>query len=182
MTHCLNGTRLLLFLFLVAISPLFSSSVWSDVIDQSAIESGFIYQFTHYIHWPGSPPDTRSPFLIQVVGESQVTGALKKLAQVKTIQGRSIQVKEVSSSSELEPGEIIFVASTDPNILASVVKKTKGFHALIISHSEGFAKQGAMINLFIENDRMRFEINVNSLKWEGLQASSQLLKLARIVE
>ncbi|MGH9375276.1 MAG: YfiR family protein, partial [Terriglobia bacterium] len=46
---------------------------------------------------------------------------------------------------------------------------------------EDFAKQGVMINLFLEADKVRFAINPAAAARAGISISSQLLSLAKIV-
>jgi hypothetical protein len=44
-----------------------------------------------------------------------------------------------------------------------------------------FVELGGIINFFVQNNRVRFEINVNSAERAGLKLSSQLLSLAKVV-
>jgi hypothetical protein len=46
----------------------------------------------------------------------------------------------------------------------------------------GFAKSGGMINFVLEDNRVRFEVNVKAAKDADLNISSRLLALARIVQ
>jgi hypothetical protein len=53
---------------------------------------------------------------------------------------------------------------------------------LTISDAKGFAANGGMIELFTENHRLRFLINVHNAQRTGLRISSDLLKLAAGVQ
>ena len=52
---------------------------------------------------------------------------------------------------------------------------------LTVSDAAGFAKAGGMIELFIEEDRMRFAVNVDALERAHVRLSSRVLALAKIV-
>ena len=54
--------------------------------------------------------------------------------------------------------------------------------ALTIGESEDFTRRGGVIRLYTESNRLRFVINVENAKREGIQVSSNLLKLATYVE
>jgi hypothetical protein len=69
----------------------------------------------------------------------------------------------------------------DAVVLRSVSAKLKGSASLIVAHARDFAKLGAMINFYLDDERLRFEINPAALKRENLQAGSQLLNLAKLV-
>ncbi len=76
--------------------------------------------------------------------------------------------------------DILFVPEENhypvKNILSYMHKGT-----LSISEVPGFAEEGIALNLVIVEDKLKIEANVNSLFREGLKASAQLLRLARIV-
>jgi hypothetical protein len=53
---------------------------------------------------------------------------------------------------------------------------------LTISEIEGFTQSGGIINFYIEESKIRFEINVGAAEKAGLKISSKLLKLAKITQ
>ncbi len=150
---------------------------------QAQVEAAFIYQFRNYITWPDEAEAAGSrDFVISVVGpESGLFQELEQLAKTKKMKNRSIEVRLVENVSKLSKSDIVIVGSSSLDLLQDVVRKVKGEHALIVSHAEDFAKKGAMINFFLEDDRLRFEINPSAIKKENLQVGSQLLNLARII-
>ena len=46
---------------------------------------------------------------------------------------------------------------------------------------EGFCGSGAQVGFYLAEDKVRFEVNLNRVEDAGLEISSELLKLARIV-
>jgi hypothetical protein len=53
---------------------------------------------------------------------------------------------------------------------------------LIIGEWPGFARNGGMINFYLEKEKVRFEVNRQAITTAGLSISSDLLNLSRIVE
>lgn len=156
----------------------------ADPVKEYKVETAFIYQFTNYVEWPQNNTSAAALeyFVISVVGSSPIVQELEALAKIKTVKGKKIQVNRVENSALLERSNIIVMTSSDETLLRQTVQKANGSGALIISYSEGFAHKGAMINFFQEDGRLRFEINRNALENQKLQASSQLLKLARLIK
>jgi len=52
---------------------------------------------------------------------------------------------------------------------------------LTIGDTKGFAQQGVIINFYIKDEKVRFEINVDAAKRANLKISAKLLRLAKIV-
>jgi hypothetical protein len=51
-----------------------------------------------------------------------------------------------------------------------------------VGEKEGFAAEGGCMNFYLDDKRVRFEINPDAVKRARLKASSRLLQLARIVK
>ena len=64
----------------------------------------------------------------------------------------------------------------------TVLNALNGASTLTVGESPNFARDGGMINFVLENQRVRFEINLGAAKRARLRISSKLLSLARIVE
>ena len=56
-----------------------------------------------------------------------------------------------------------------------------GTSVLTVGDEEGFARRGGVINFLFENDRVRFEINVDAATRARLKISAKLLALAKLV-
>ena len=65
--------------------------------------------------------------------------------------------------------------------LGEAIQLLKGVPVLTIGETPGFAKNGGIINLILEDNKVRFEVNVQAAKDADLNISSRLLALARII-
>ena len=65
--------------------------------------------------------------------------------------------------------------------LAALCGQLKDSPVLTVSDVDGFAQQGGMVNLLLVNNTVKMEINQAAAEGAGLQISSKLLKLARVV-
>jgi hypothetical protein len=154
-----------------------------DLDRQAQVKAAFIFQFRNYVTWPEERggKDAHN-FIISIVGRDRVLlQELEILAKEKKMNNRQIEVKGVDAAERLIKSDIIVIATHDLETLLEIVRKTKGDHALIVSQAEEFARKGSMINFYIEDERLRFEINLSAVKKENLQISSQLLNLAKLV-
>lgn len=146
------------------------------------LEAAYIYQLTNYIEWPEESSHSNEPFVISIIGETPLAEALEKIAQTKTIKGRKIQIQKDSTPETLQKSQAIFISSEAQQELNAVVKNTTKKSVLTIAHIPEAAERGIMINFYVEDGRLRYELNRKKLENEKFKVSSQLLKLAKIVE
>lgn len=145
--------------------------------EEPTLKAAFVYNFTKYIDWDSDTND----FTIGVIGASPVYDALQEIAKSKTVKGKRIIVRRFNKPEEITTCNILFISANIPYALSSILDKTnKG--TLTISEANGFAEQGTAFNFIVVHDKLKFEANVKSINAAGLKASSQLLKLAKIVD
>jgi hypothetical protein len=77
---------------------------------------------------------------------------------------------------------VLFFATQDTAVVEKVLGLARGLSILSIGEIDGFIALGGIINFFEESNRLRFEINLDAARREGLKMSSQLLRSAQIVE
>jgi len=150
------------------------------------IKAGFIYNFAKLVEWPTTAfaqPD--SPIVIGILGNDPFGATLDRIVADKKIDGRGFAVKRVKWSKdlrELKDCNILFVSSSEKEHVDSVVDGMKGLPILTIGDAPGFAKRGGIINFTLEDNKVRFEVNVEAAKHADLSISSRLLTLAKIVQ
>lgn len=146
--------------------------------EEAKVKAAFIYNFTKYIDWNNSVQDK---FVIGIMGSSPVYDALLEIAQTKTVTGKQIVIRKFFGADDITFCNILFIPANSTFSLSSVLARLdKG--TLTISEEEGFAEMGTAFNFVIVHDKIKFEANVNAINAAGLKASSQLLKLAKIVD
>jgi hypothetical protein len=147
------------------------------------IKAAFIYNFTKFVEWPGSSfPDDQTPFVIGVLGDSPCAEALERLASDHKVGSHNIQVRRIASARDMDAVQILFVGSTQETRFGSLAPALATAPVLTVGESPTFASMGGTINFVREDNKLRFEINLNSAKQAGIRISAQLLKLATAVK
>jgi hypothetical protein len=155
-----------------------------DIDREYAIKAAYLYQFGRYVQWPATTfADSSSPLVIGVLDHPQLVDILDEIARTKRIEGRPLVIRRFASMAEYTPCNILFVpASIGPEQKAAAIQKAQRSPLLLVGEEPGFAEQGGTVNFFVEENRIRFEVNVVVAKKDQLKISSKLLTLARIVE
>ena len=149
------------------------------------IKAGFIYNFAKLVEWPSTAfPQPDSPIVIGILGDDPFGGTLDRIVTDKKINGRGFVVKRLKwgrDLKEIKDCNILFVSSSEREHLDNVVDAMKWLPVLTIGDAPGFARRGGIINFTLEDNKVRFEVNVEAAKHADLTISSRLLTLARIV-
>jgi hypothetical protein len=169
-----------IFLLLGVLAP---RLIFAQVSSQEErLKAAFVYQFTNYVEWPKSVFKTpQDPFVIEVVGKSPLVEELQKLAQTKKVAGHPITIM-VTDEGHMSPAQMVILSGGDEAVLAKIAAKLKSSPCLLVTQGADFAKKGAMINFFVDQERLRFEINRAAVEAAHLHVGSQLLSLAKLVE
>jgi hypothetical protein len=147
------------------------------------VKARFLLQFPEFVSWPPSTgqDEASRPFVILVLGDSPFGGYLDAAARGRKVQGRPVEVRYARDLAAIEGCQMVFVCASERGHLAAILPRAGARGALTIADTDGFAERGVMINLVIESNLPRFEINRASAKAAGLSLSAQILGLARKV-
>jgi hypothetical protein len=155
----------------------------AGTVPEYEVKAAFLYKFATYVHWPAlSEVEVRTPFVIGVIGVDPFGPALSGVVRGQRVQGRSIQIRNVTRADETLRCDLLFVSSSERENLQEIFAVLRRAPVLTVGEMDQFAEQGGMIALITEDNRIRFKINPAAVERAGLKVPSQLLKLARIVE
>lgn len=156
---------------------------WSAVADdESRIKAAFIEKLTRFIEWPAAtPPIPGQPFALCLIGRDTLNGALDELAQLVPVKGRTVQVHYLAASQDVSSCDALFISSTMAGQLPVLLERLAARPVLTIGDTEGYARRGVMVNFYVEQGRLRFEINLQAANAAGLRVGARVLKLARVV-
>lgn len=145
------------------------------------IKAAYLYNFTKFITWPEADAGGADPFSITIIGDDPFGGSLEPLTQ-KHVRKRPIQIFRQDNHEGVQKMDMLFVASQNPDEIKKVLASVKDQATLTIGESPSFTRNGGMIRFYSEKKKIRFEINTKAIRHKGFKVSSQLLKLARIVD
>lgn len=154
-----------------------------DTAPAYAVKAEFIERFTRFVDWPDSVfASASSPFVVCVWGSGALATQLESVVAHRRIKGRLVRVLHVGSGDGLTPCHILYVAAVERDVVRGITAKTRGKSILSVGDQPGFAQEGVLINLVVDDDGfVRFEINRDVARASGLKISAKLMRLARLV-
>ena len=145
---------------------------------ENLIRSAMIYNFCKFVQWPESDLDT---LVLGVMAAPDATLDFSSI-QGKSVHHSYIKVRRVSSSEDLAGCQLVFSPQGMEGQLQGAFAAAQAESILTISEIDGFCSQGGIIQLVERRGKLRFFINNKAASESRLTLSSQLLKMAKIVE
>ncbi|MCE5310059.1 MAG: YfiR family protein [Acidobacteriales bacterium] len=142
------------------------------------VKAAFLYNFARFAEWPQSR--NAAPLVIGVLGADPFGGALANTVHGKTIGGRQIVVRRVGSVEAASGCAILFVSSSERNRWPEILTPLRHTAVLTVGDAPGFLAAGGVMNFYLENNRVRFELNPAAARRSGLKLSAQLIRLAQV--
>jgi hypothetical protein len=150
---------------------------------ETLVKAGYIEKFTHFVLWPKQNTDEegKDEFIIAIIGENTIGNALSDVLSKSNSKDKEFKIVYISSVEEINGCMILFISSTEKNNIDKILKFTAGKPILTISDSKGFGEKGVILNMFLDESYIRYEINRSSLDKSGLIINSLLLNYAVII-
>jgi hypothetical protein len=142
-----------------------------------AVKAAYIYNFAKFVQFPAN--SVGSKFVIGVLGDNPFEDELNAEFDGKQVGGRRVVIKRLDSLQALRSCNVVYISPSEDQRIDDIVAILKGQPILTIADSSGYISKGVMINMTVENNRVRFDVNLSSSRTAGLEISSRLLSLAR---
>ncbi|OHB69489.1 MAG: hypothetical protein A2V70_10245 [Planctomycetes bacterium RBG_13_63_9] len=150
---------------------------------EDAIKAAYLCNFTRYVTWPeGTFSGEGQPFVIGLFGQNAIIPYLRKAASKIKAPERQMVVREFEKPEQYVPCQILFIgASATESDRKEILRRVGKSSTLVVGETPRFAGDGGIICFYVDNNRVRFEINPGAAKQRGLKISSKLLALAKVV-
>ena len=140
------------------------------------VKAAFIYNFTKFVTWPTVMEQRGGELRLCLYGGNPFGDYIFQLDGRK-VRNFYLHVEEIQSVNEVSSCNILYLNQSSRKVLDAVADHP----VLTVSDHNGFAEHGGSIELLSENNRIRFDVNLQRIKDCGLEISSKLLQLARQV-
>lgn len=150
-------------------------------IPEYRLKAELIERFTRFIEWPAGKLEEETVFGICVFQSNPFGLALEEIVSSRRIKNRPADIQVIARVTEIEPCRVLFIPGAASDSLDKILLRTRGKPVLTVGDTAGFGERGVLINFYLEKENVRFEINEGAVRKSGLEMSSRLLKLARIL-
>ena len=171
---------------LVLLLPLSISAAEVDDIEEDILKAIYSFKFGKFAEWPETKlNDSQSALGFCILGKNPFTQAALETIEGAVVKGRKLQIMIYSSgllsNDALDECHILYVSQSEKTRQRPILSALRNKPILTVSDIEGFSQQGGMITLIQIDQRIHFEINPDAITRAGLEISSKLIELAKIV-
>lgn len=146
-------------------------------VSEYQVKAAFLYNFARFVDWP-SQAHRPGNLTLCIVGTNPFGSAINVIAG-KPVGNDKLSVRQASPDNVADC-QIVYIAGSDSATLDKVLASIRGRPIITVGDAKGFADGGAVFNFYSEDNKIRFEINIDAARRTGLSISSQLLRLGRI--
>lgn len=148
------------------------------------VKAAFLYKFLGYADFPAASfADSAAPVVIGVIGSEDMAEELGRVVAGRQVRGRPILVRTLREGDPLQV-HLLFVAGSDSARAARILRAASANPAaalLPVTECELGLQNGSVINFRIIEERVRFDVSLDSAERNNVKLSSRLLTVANRV-
>jgi len=141
------------------------------------VKAAFVYNFIKFVEWPAGRNAREDTLRLCILGVVPVMAPFTDL-DGKMVKGKQLTIMDPQTAGACQ---VLFVSSSLSRRMNEVLDVVKGRPTLTVGDTEGYARRGIMINMYLDKKRVRFEINAKTVRTAGLRISTKLMSLAGTV-
>lgn len=159
-----------------------SSVLGQEKPGEYQVKAAYLYNFGRFVEWPAKLTTANTgSFTICILGEDPFGPALDTTLAGETIGNQRVAARRISSPQMSTDCRILFISSSEANRLNQIIEALDKSAVLTVSDIPQFLQRRGMIQFVMEENRIRFEVNLAAAQRAGLTLSSELLKVATVV-
>jgi hypothetical protein len=147
--------------------------------DEYRLKAAFLYRFPQFVEWPAQATEGKATLDVCVVGPNPFGNVLEELVEGEQLEGRTLKVRRPDGDAFADCHILYLPAAYGRR--REILRQLAGVPVLTVSDAPTFLDEGGMIQLFLRDNRLRFNINASATDRASIRLSAQLLRLAQTV-
>jgi len=153
-------------------------AVGAEAPGEYQVKATYLYNFVRFVEWPAAAfASADTPITIGVLGDDPFGTVLDQTVKGETVRNRKLAIQRSRRAPDLKDCHVVFISRSEKGRLADVLASLDAGSTLTVGETDNFTHRGGAINLYLDGNKVRFEINAGVTERKGLKLSSQLLKL-----
>ncbi len=158
------------------------------------VKAAFMYNFLKFVDWPEEKmARSGNQVIIGIIGEDPF-GAAADIFKDKKVEDRDVVVKRFEGIEQLKKKadkdkqlealktcHLLFICPSEQKQANEIIDIVGKNGVLTVGDTDGFIESGGIISFMLEENKIRFDINLTAAEKAGLKIRSQLLRLAKKV-
>lgn len=167
--------RILCYIPPVVLAAWLPAAAASEIASENAVRAVLLYNFLQFADLPANGANEKPLSICVATGDPDLLAAIEQLRD-RQIRGRPLFVQSFRQET---PCDAIYVDSRAR--WQFIADKPGSPRALSVGVYPGFINDGGIVEVDLQQNRPRFDINIAQAKRAGIRFYPQLLRLARRV-
>lgn len=155
----------------------------SGQYNENLIKAAYIERITRFVEWPSNTKLTpQDPFVIGVYDEDEFFDILVTVFKEKPIKDHRVNIITIKFPEQINTCNLCYISEKAKSSISKFIESANSSGVLLISETPGFSKAGVHINFYIDEEKLKFEINEKSMVSAGFKVSYLLMQNNRVIK
>ena len=147
------------------------------------MKAAAFYNIVTFTDWPASSfTSSDAPLVIGILGQGPVATVLDALVANETWHGRRVIVKHFAAPAAARNCHVLFIARSEQGRWRTISRHFAKRPVLTVSDVDDFARQGGVVQLGVDRNKLHLIVNMTAARNNGLTISSKVLRLAEVID
>jgi hypothetical protein len=179
---CMSVPTLILLSAVLLASGSLKPACAQPATEEYRVKAAFLFHFAQLVDWPAGALNAGDQSInLCVFDDEPSLRELQSTLEGKSVGTQMLHVRLLSQPQGTQGCNILFLSRDEGQRQAAVLRSLHGRPVLTVGETDSFLSDGGMIRLRLDQDKIRFDINVGCADASHLKISSRLLLLAASV-
>ena len=170
---------IVLFSIMMFVLGAIQSTAAQPATEEYKVKAAFLFHFAQLVDWPTGALNAGDRSLdLCVFDDEPRLPELQSTVEGKLVGSRVLHIRLLTQAHDAQGCNILFLSRDEGRRQAAVLRSVSGQPVLTVGETDNFISDGGMIQLHVDDDRIRFDVNVGAADSANLKISSRLLLLA----
>jgi hypothetical protein len=142
-------------------------------VNADQVKAAFLFNFARFVEWSSAPAD---PLVIGVASDDSFADIVERLMRDRKVDGRPVVTRRLRDGDDPAGCHVLFISASRRGGATELLQRARG-PILTVGENVQFLRDGGIIRFYVDDNRVRFQINRENATARGLKISSHLLNL-----
>lgn len=145
-----------------------------------SVKGAYLFKFSGFVEWPPAAfVSPTAPLVISVLGDDPFGAVLDQMVSGQSVGGRSVEVRRIQRIGDVRGTHILYISQSEEGRMGLIEGNLRDGNVLTVAD---FNRPGIVISFVMEDNKVRFVINLDQAQRAGLKLNSRLLAVASSVQ
>lgn len=150
--------------------------------EEYRVKAAFIFHFAQLVEWPaGTMNGASQPMIFCMFDSEPQRTEIRDTVEGKLVGEHVLHVRILGGAEPSEGCNILFLSRHEPGRQQALLQRLRTAPVLTIGETDNFLPDGGIIRFHLEQNKVRFDVNLAAADQAHLRISSRLLLLATSV-